>query len=111
MGGIYSYQLGPLNEYLGTSVRGGHSANGYSHDDNRAAHQRQLLQVNENSWLEFFRKPRWWTLSDDILIDRTRSNPITLWDPKSDRIWSELRLLLEFCNRILIKLMEERDSW
>ncbi|KAK7935996.1 hypothetical protein PG985_001491 [Apiospora marii] len=110
LGGIFSYQLGPLNENLGT-VRGGHSAT-YDRVRNRDRHREKLLQVEEGTWFEFLGRPHWWYLDGDVLIDERLDDPIRLWDPqRSDRIWSELRIVLEFCNRTLVKLLEERDPW
>ncbi|KAK8007906.1 hypothetical protein PG989_001896 [Apiospora arundinis] len=107
---VYSYQLGPLNEYLGGPVRGGHSA-GYDHQENRDRHKARLLNVNENNWLDCFRQDRWWALSEEPLIDESRDDPIRTWDPRSPRIWAELRVILEFCNRTVAALLEERDPW
>ncbi|KAK6823010.1 cytochrome b5 [Apiospora arundinis] len=107
---VYSYQLGPLNEYLGGPVRGGHSA-GYDHQENRDRHKARLLNVNENNWLDCFRQDRWWALSEEPLIDESRDDPIRTWDPRSPRIWAELRVILEFCNWTVAALLEERDPW
>lgn len=110
LGGIFSYQLGPLNEDLGT-VYGGHSAR-YDRVRNRELHRDKLLQVDEGTWFEFFDRSHWWFLDGNVLIDERREDPIRLWDPQgSDRIWDELRIVLEFCNRTLVKLLEERDPW
>ncbi|KAK7960641.1 cytochrome b5-like Heme/Steroid binding domain-containing protein [Apiospora saccharicola] len=111
LGGIFSYQLGSLNEYLGLSgIHGGHSAK-YNRNQNRQRHENRLLVVNEDDWFDFFQKGRWWEPVDNPLIDERIANPIRCWNPQSDRIWKELRIILEFCNRTLVKLIEERDPW
>ncbi|KAK8074564.1 hypothetical protein PG997_009227 [Apiospora hydei] len=111
LGGIFSYQLGPLNETLGAGIYGGHSARNYDQDQNRKLHEERLLNVNEEAWFDFLKKERWWELNEEPLIDKRQSNPINRWNPQQNRVWDELRIILEFCNRTLAKLLEERDPW
>ncbi|KAK8108985.1 hypothetical protein PG984_014786 [Apiospora sp. TS-2023a] len=117
LGGIPSSQLGPLNEFLGGGgVYGGHSAVDYNPDENRKRHRERLIDVNEDDWFDFFKKGRWWELDPKSLrrgpcIDNRQKSPIDRWNPQQKRIWEELRVILEFCNRALTKLLEERDPW
>ncbi|KAK7962830.1 uncharacterized protein PG986_003655 [Apiospora aurea] len=111
LGGISSYQLGPLNETLGAGIYGGHSARRYDQDQNRKLHEARLLDVKEDAWLDFLKKERWWELNEHSLVDTRQSNPIDRWNPQQNRVWDELRIILEFCNRTLTKLLEERDPW
>ncbi|KAK7999142.1 cytochrome b5-like Heme/Steroid binding domain-containing protein [Apiospora marii] len=108
--------LGPLNENLGQpQVHGGHSAVDYNPAENQRLHEERLLEVNEEGWFDFFKKERWWEphgwkpVIDERKSIRTR--PIRSWNPQNGRIWKELRIILEFCNRTLVKLIEEKDPW
>ncbi|KAK7909063.1 hypothetical protein PG985_014941 [Apiospora marii] len=112
LGGIVSHQLGPLNEYLGDAgVRGGHSTVGYDGDQNRKRHRDRLLTVDEGAWFDCLKKERWWELNRGSLIDTRQESPIERWNPQEERIWNELCIILEFCNRTLTKLLEQRDPW
>lgn len=108
--GMNPWQLGPLNRTLqfstAGSVPGGHNA---VTREQQVAHDTisrlEGLKVDEDSWLPFFRKDRWFstTAHDSVLTS-------VLWSVDDPVVWEELRIVLELANRILTALIKDKHE-
>ncbi|KAI3319537.1 hypothetical protein HD806DRAFT_539231 [Xylariaceae sp. AK1471] len=70
-----------------------------------ALYESQRIKVNEDEWLRFFRKDRWWNLAG------SHPNPGLQWSVDDPRVWTELSICLELANRILMALINDQHDW
>ncbi|KAI0107132.1 hypothetical protein GGR51DRAFT_559466 [Nemania sp. FL0031] len=109
--GIKPWQLGPMMHCLEFSrdviVPGGHTFDAYlERATHREVYERELITVNEDSWLPFFKKDRWYgTVASDQELG------INMWSVDDERIWKELRITIELANRMLNALIDERHEF
>ncbi|RWA06735.1 hypothetical protein EKO27_g8363 [Xylaria grammica] len=73
----------------------------------RFIYNTECVEINEDSWFEFFKKPRWW---DTVWYD---PDPIvnSPWSIDKPIIWAQLRLIIELANRILRALINDRHPF
>ncbi|KAI0518054.1 hypothetical protein F5B22DRAFT_654381 [Xylaria bambusicola] len=69
---------------------------------NFAAYIRDRIEVNENGWLPFLRKHRWFDWN------QAHSTGIKIWSVDDPPLWEHLRVCLELVNRILQALIEDK---
>lgn len=71
-------------------------------DVNLAAYMRDRIKVNEEEWLPFLRKHRWFDW------DEVRPSGVKNWSVDDSRLWDFLRVCLELVNRILLALIKDK---
>lgn len=63
------------------------------------------LKVDEDSWLPFFKKDRWFsTAADDSVLTGK------FWSVDDPVVWKELRVVLELANRLLTALIKDKHE-
>ncbi|KAK8030056.1 hypothetical protein PG993_011347 [Apiospora rasikravindrae] len=120
--GLKSWQVGAINlwtvasnlerhsEYMASAnYHGGHSAN-YDHGQNYIAYERGLFTVDESRWFNFLKKENWLELEQKSFPNETRRR-IQHWTVNNDRIWYEVKIIVEFAYRVMDQLIKERDQW
>ncbi|KAK8079166.1 cytochrome b5-like Heme/Steroid binding domain-containing protein [Apiospora phragmitis] len=108
--GLKSWQAGAINEDMAhLPYHGGHSAN-YNHAENYRRFESHVLTVNEPSWFNVMKKENWFDTEVKPYPNETRPH-ISHWTVKDPRIWSEVRILLEYAYRVIDQLIKERDPW
>ncbi|KAI0457302.1 hypothetical protein F5B21DRAFT_521543 [Xylaria acuta] len=70
-------------------------------------YQRERIQVNENNWLPFLQKNRWF---DWIQVSPPFEMAGRTWSVDEPIIWDFLRVVLELVNRILLALIEDKHE-
>ncbi|KAI1420126.1 hypothetical protein F5Y12DRAFT_792230 [Xylaria sp. FL1777] len=86
---------------------------GTNADRDFAVYQRERIEVDEERWLPFLRKDRWF---DWIVVTQTftHSKAGRTWSVDDPKVWGFLRVSLELVNRILEALIEDKhdgDYW
>ncbi|GAW24250.1 hypothetical protein ANO14919_138330 [Xylariales sp. No.14919] len=115
LGGAPPWLLGVTQRTLRFSERGfvpgGHDRELSESEILRTVHRfiynTECVEINEGSWFEFFKKPRWW---DTVWYD---PDPIvnSPWSIDKPTIWAQLRLIIELANRILNALIKDRHPF
>ncbi|KAI3321441.1 hypothetical protein HD806DRAFT_523926 [Xylariaceae sp. AK1471] len=118
--GMKPWQLGPLNNALRFSDRGyipgGHeraSASAFETDPtthpgwiHQLLYRGELITPNEEAWLPFLRKDRWFNWdSVDPFLD---GSP---WSIDHPLVWDILSISLELVNRMLLALLADQNSF
>ncbi|KAI8623463.1 hypothetical protein F5Y19DRAFT_481665 [Xylariaceae sp. FL1651] len=118
--GILPWQYGPLNLALRFSdkgyIPGGHqqvTASAFAADPKTRPgwipillYHGELIKPNEESWLPFLRKDRWFNFGD--------GEPLLsggAWSIDHPLVWEVMSISLELANRILIALIEDSHSF
>ena len=78
-----------------------------------------IVQVDESTWFEVLKKPRWFDMRRDPRDELTHPIPPLAqfpeervhWSVDIKPIWDILRIALELSNRVLKKLIEEENPW
>ncbi|KAK8112633.1 hypothetical protein PG984_013159 [Apiospora sp. TS-2023a] len=118
--GLRSWQAGALNtidpdpegysEYMAhLPYRGGHSAS-YDYAENYQKFESQLFTIDENKWFDIWQKNNWFDLEVRPRFNETKPH-ISKWTVQDPRIWNELRIIIEFSQRVLDLLIKERNEW
>ncbi|KAI0458321.1 hypothetical protein F5B21DRAFT_23125 [Xylaria acuta] len=115
-----SWRIAPLNSVLSwdgsPSVLGGHRPG----DDQRYPellqdYMAQRIEVDESTWLPFFRRDRWYNLdqgfSDTIVEADGTTWQTSTWSVDDDRVWNVMRFSIEIANRILKALIRDNNKW
>ncbi|KAJ8127697.1 hypothetical protein O1611_g5939 [Lasiodiplodia mahajangana] len=111
MNGAKHWQLGPLMHSLQFSrdvvVPGGHTRESLSERDAiKQVYDRELIRVDEDSWFPFLKKDRWF---DTIAAEPTLH--LNMWTVDDERVWGEIRVALEFLNRVLNALIKDKHHF
>lgn len=77
------------------------------------------VQVDESTWFEFFKKPRWFDYRVDPRVELKEPSPPwkqlpddgVHWSVDTEPLWDVLRIAIEVANRVLKKLIEENNPW
>ncbi|KAI1129141.1 hypothetical protein F5Y10DRAFT_291378 [Nemania abortiva] len=112
--GLAPWQLGPMVRYLQFSdqaiVPGGHTQAAHrQRHAHKQVYDREIIRVDENSWFPFVKKGRWF---GSIASDPQRSGLSgNLWTVDDPMVWKELRIAIEFFNRVLNALIVDRHEF
>lgn len=69
----------------------------------RMLYEGELITPNEESWLPFFRRDRWYDWGDAEPLLGGKG-----WSVDNPLVWEPLSIALELANRVLIALMQDR---
>ncbi|KAI1748467.1 hypothetical protein F4782DRAFT_542862 [Xylaria castorea] len=119
--GLTSWSLPPLNTILSWDgcppLLGGHRpGDGWRYYDLLKQYYQERIEVDEDSWLPFFSRNRWYNLQlldkRDLIEDEDGSKwYIHTWSVDDERIWQHLRFVLEIANRILLAMIRDNNEW
>ncbi|KAF2964710.1 hypothetical protein GQX73_g8863 [Xylaria multiplex] len=75
-------------------------------------YKQERIKVDQNTWLPFLRKDRWFDWHSYSLMEPTQpTQPTVTWSVDDEELWSGLSVVLELVNRILLALLiEKHDS-
>ncbi|KAJ2997897.1 hypothetical protein NUW58_g505 [Xylaria curta] len=124
--GLASWDMSSLNGILSwdgcPTLLGGHRPD----DDENSSklfedYCKQRIDVDEDTWLPFFRKDRWYDLDlsvispgkeEDIIREADGTERVvTRWSVDDDSVWHHLRFSIEIANRILLALIQDNNEW
>ncbi|KAK7964295.1 hypothetical protein PG988_011269 [Apiospora saccharicola] len=110
----HSFTIDPdpegYSEYMAhLPYRGGHSAS-YDYAENYQKFESQLFTIDENRWFDIWQKNNWFDLEVRPRFNETKPH-ISKWTVQDPRIWNELRIIIEFSQRVLDLLIKERNEW
>ncbi|KAI0467664.1 hypothetical protein F4859DRAFT_517829 [Xylaria cf. heliscus] len=119
--GLVSWHLPALNSTLSWDgcppLPGGHRMDdNHRYYDLLKQYHAERIEVDENSWLPFFRKDRWYNLHNMGKEDRIEEADgstwnVTMWSVDDERIWSHVRFVIEIANRILLAMIRDNNRW
>jgi hypothetical protein len=119
--GLTSWSVPPLNSVLSfwdenAAIMGGHRRGNDECPELWLDYMAERIEVDESTWLPFFRKDRWYDLDvqnrkDIIKAADETTWQVTKWSVDDDRIWVHLRVTLEIANRILKALIQDNNEW
>ncbi|KAK8081109.1 hypothetical protein PG997_008927 [Apiospora hydei] len=76
-----------------------------------------LIQVNEDGWLDFLKRSKWFDRRVDALSSIPNphpdlyNHPNNWWTVDNPAIWRIVRIALEMVNRVLNTIIESRHPW
>ncbi|KAI0551223.1 hypothetical protein F4679DRAFT_582698 [Xylaria curta] len=120
--GLATWNLPPFNTNLSWDgsppFPGGHRPNDFwQHPDLLKKYYQERVEVDEDSWLPFFKKDRWYDLEypegESDLIENGDGSKwfVHKWSVDDERIWKHLRFVLDLANRILTALIRDEHPW
>lgn len=106
--GIRVYQLTVLNRYLMFPTNNGFRLLGGPRKLDFEVFEQEKINVDENTWLPFLRKDRWFDWINFSLFNSTQ--PALTWSVDDQELWSRLSVTIELANRILQALLEDKHD-
>ncbi|KAI8954627.1 hypothetical protein F4801DRAFT_604801 [Xylaria longipes] len=115
-----SWCIPPLHSVLSwdgnLGILGGHRpGDDQRYDELLQDYMKYRIEVDESTWLPFFRKDRWYNSVqefEDTIVDADGTTWQTrTWSVDDDRVWNVVRFSIEIANRILKTLIRDNNRW
>ncbi|KAI1125517.1 hypothetical protein F5Y10DRAFT_284194 [Nemania abortiva] len=119
--GVTTWNIPPLNSVLSwdgapTLLGGNRPGDDKIYDQLLGDYMSQRIEVDERTWLPFFRRNRFYNLDlggeEDTIVESDGTKwKVGVWSVDDNRVWDVLRFSIEIANRIFIAMIRDNNQW